>query len=560
MSGRHYLTTSIPYVNAPPHLGFALEAVQADVFARYHRLRGADTRLLSGTDDNGLKNVLAAERAGVPVRELVDGNARAFEALGPALDLSYDDFIRTSADARHLVGVRRLWEVLDRRGDIYKRHYEGLYCVGCEQFYTPDELVQGRCPDHGTLPETVREENYFFRLSRYQEPLQSLLASGRLRIIPEARRNEVLALVARGCRTSASPAAGSGRRGWGIEVPGDPRQVMYVWFDALANYITALGYGAPSGPLAPLLPGAPEGPTRGRRGRRGRRGWRPLPALLGGGGVEGARHRQGHPALPRRLLAGHAPLRRRAPAGHHLRPRLPHRGRAEAEQVPGERGRPPGAGRALRGGRRALLAAAGRAPRRGRGLHRRAPGGALHRRPGQRPGQPPAAHGEHGAALPPGGDPGPPGAAPGGCPRCEVAAVATAAVAALHEALARYDPQSALGALWEVVARANRYVEETAPWTLAPAAPERARRRPVGISTGCWSPWWRPCAWSGRACAPSSPVRPAPSWPSSGQAPAPRWEEGLRWGAAPGAPPTGRVQAPRPLFPRLAGDVAILRA
>ena len=277
MSGRHYLTTSIPYVNAAPHLGHALEFVQADVFARYRRLQGADTRLQSGTDDNSLKNVLAAEQAGTPVRELVDGYATVFRGLQDALGVQYDDFIRTSADARHLVGVRRLWETIDRRGDIYKRHYEGLYCVGCEQFYTPDELAQGRCPDHGTLPETVREENYFFRLSRYQEPLQSLLASGRLRIIPAARRNEVLALVGRGLQDFSISRSRDRARGWGIEVPGDPRQVMYVWFDALANYITALGYGAPDGapsgwPTAPPMGALPEAAlSTGATGRRGRR-------------------------------------------------------------------------------------------------------------------------------------------------------------------------------------------------------------------------------------------------------------------------------------------------
>ena len=272
MSGRHYLTTSIPYVNAAPHLGHALEFVQADVFARYRRLLGADTRLQSGTDDNSLKNVLAAEQAGVPVRELVDGYATVFRGLQDALGVQYDDFIRTSADARHLVGVRRLWETIDRRGDIYKRHYEGLYCVGCEQFYTPDELVQGRCPDHGTLPETVREENYFFRLSRYQEPLQSLLASGRLCIIPDRAAQRGAGPGGRGLQDFSISRSRDRARGWGIEVPGDPRQVMYVWFDALANYITALGYGAPYG--APELAAPP----------MGARGAAPLPALLGRGG------------------------------------------------------------------------------------------------------------------------------------------------------------------------------------------------------------------------------------------------------------------------------------
>ncbi len=294
MSAPLYITTSIPYVNAAPHLGHGLEFVQADVFARYHRLRGADTRLLSGTDDNSLKNVRAAERAGVPVRDLVDGYAAVFRDLLGALDVAPDDFIRTSADPRHREGVNRLWEVLDRKGDIYRRHYRGLYCVDCEQFYTPDELADGRCPDHGTAPEVVEEENHFFRLSRYGEALTRVLDSGRLRIIPESRAQRGPAPSSAGGLQDFSISRSRARaRGWGIAVPGDPEQVMYVWFDALANYITALGYGA----------------------RRRPGGDAPYAALLDRrtGRTSGARHRQGHPALPRRLLAGDAPGRRASP-------------------------------------------------------------------------------------------------------------------------------------------------------------------------------------------------------------------------------------------------------
>jgi len=193
-----YVTTSIPYVNAAPHVGHALEFAQADAVARYYRLQGHDVRLLSGTDDNSLKNVLAAEREGVPVRELVDRYAGAFQDLAAALGVSNDDFIRTSADPRHLAGVRQLWRALDDNGDLYKRAYEGLYCVGCEQFYTEEELEDGRCPEHGTPPELVREENYFFRLSRYAEPLARLVETREIEIVPESRRNEVRAFIARG--------------------------------------------------------------------------------------------------------------------------------------------------------------------------------------------------------------------------------------------------------------------------------------------------------------------------------------------------------------------------
>jgi methionyl-tRNA synthetase len=161
-----YVTTAIPYVNAEPHLGFALELVQADVLARYHRLCGDDTWFLTGTDENSLTNVLAAEREGLPVRALVDRNAAAFQSLTARLNISNDDFIRTATDPRHLIGAQRFWEACVRAGDVYRRSYRGLYCVRCERFYTTDELVEGRCPEHGIPPEPVEEENYFFRLSR----------------------------------------------------------------------------------------------------------------------------------------------------------------------------------------------------------------------------------------------------------------------------------------------------------------------------------------------------------------------------------------------------------
>jgi methionyl-tRNA synthetase len=240
---RHYITTTIPYVNARPHLGFALELVQADALARHHRHRGDEVRLLSGTDDNSLKNVLAAEAAGLDVRTLVDRNADAFAALRGPLALSFDDFIRTSSDPRHRVGVERLWRRCAAAGDLYRKAYEGLYCVGCEQFYTPDELPAGRCPEHGTEPERIAEENWFFRLSRYTDRLHDLIAGGHLRVEPAARRNEVLALIAGGLRDFSVSRGGTRARGWGIPVPDDPGQVVYVWWDALGNYVTSLGYG-----------------------------------------------------------------------------------------------------------------------------------------------------------------------------------------------------------------------------------------------------------------------------------------------------------------------------
>ncbi|SFF51332.1 methionyl-tRNA synthetase [Actinacidiphila alni] len=244
----YYVTTTIPYVNARPHLGFALELVQADVLARHRRRAGHPVRFLSGTDDNSLKNVLAAEAEGVPVQQFVDRNAAAFAALRAPLALSFDDFIRTSSDPRHRTGVEALWRRCAAAGDLYRKHYEGLYCVGCEQFWTPEELVDGRCPEHGTVPRPVAEENWFFRLSQYGDRLRALITSGRLRVEPAARRNEVLALIDGGLRDFSVSRSVARARGWGIPVPDDPDQVVYVWWDALGNYVTALGYGsAPEG-------------------------------------------------------------------------------------------------------------------------------------------------------------------------------------------------------------------------------------------------------------------------------------------------------------------------
>jgi methionyl-tRNA synthetase len=245
MTRRCNLTTAIPFINAPPHLGFALELVQADAIARHRRARGWEVRFQTGTDDHSLKNVHAAEAAGLPVRELVDANASAYAALADPLRLSFDDFIATSADRRHRAGVERLWRACAAAGDLYRKPYHGRYCIGCEQFYADADLTaEGRCPEHGLVPEPVEEDNWFFRLSTYQEPLRDLIASGRLRIQPESRRNEALAFVAGGLEDFSVSRSAGRARGWGIPVPDDPAQVIYVWFDALANYVTAPGYGA----------------------------------------------------------------------------------------------------------------------------------------------------------------------------------------------------------------------------------------------------------------------------------------------------------------------------
>lgn len=239
-----YITTAIPYVNAPPHVGFALEIVEADALARFYRLSGDIVRFQAGTDENSIKNVQAAYRAGVPVAELVERNAARFLALKESLELSFDDFIRTSADARHRRGVERLWRACYENGDIYKRSYQGLYCSGCEQFYKPNELYNGCCPEHGTTPEAIEEENWFFRLSRYRSQLQDLYARAEIQIVPHSRRNEILAWIEEELEDFSVSRSARRAHGWGIPVPDDPDQVIYVWFDALGNYLTALGYGS----------------------------------------------------------------------------------------------------------------------------------------------------------------------------------------------------------------------------------------------------------------------------------------------------------------------------
>jgi methionyl-tRNA synthetase len=234
-----FISTSIPYVNAAPHLGHTLEFVQADVLARRHRLLGDKVFFLSGTDENSLKNVRSAEKAGVPVMDLVTDNFKKFLELKDLLNISLDDFIRTTEE-RHFKGAQKLWEVCEK--DIYKKKYSGLYCVGCEEFYKEEELVDGLCPDHKVKPELIEEENYFFKLSNYQEEIKELIEKDIVKIIPESKKNEVLSFINSGLQDFCISRSSERAKGWGIDVPGDSTQKMWVWFDALSNYINALGY------------------------------------------------------------------------------------------------------------------------------------------------------------------------------------------------------------------------------------------------------------------------------------------------------------------------------
>jgi len=238
-----FITVAIPYVNSTPHLGYAFELIEADLAARARRALGEPVRFLGGTDDYSLKNVLAAEAAGEPTQDFVDRHAEQFAGLAGPLAISFDDFIQTSSDPRHQPAVERLWRACADSGDLYRRDYEGVYCVGCEQFYDPDELKDNHCPEHATPLEQVVETNWFFRLSRYGDRLVELIESNELQVDPAQFRNEILAFLRSGVRDISVSRSTDRARGWGIPVPDDPTQVIYVWFDALTNYISALDYG-----------------------------------------------------------------------------------------------------------------------------------------------------------------------------------------------------------------------------------------------------------------------------------------------------------------------------
>ncbi len=245
MNKKIYIITAIPYVNAAPHVGHALELVESDALARFWRASEYETFWSWGADENSLKNVQAAEREGLPVQKLVDKYSKAFLDLEAPLNLTFDVFNRTSTEA-HFRGAQKVWE-LCKPEDIYKKKYRGLYCVACEQFYTESELIDGKDPEHGLIPEVVEEENYFFKLSNYQKFLEDLIGSDKLKIVPQSRKNEVLSFIKGGLKDFSISRSRERARGWGVPVPGDESQVMYVWFDALVTYLTALGF--PNGNL-----------------------------------------------------------------------------------------------------------------------------------------------------------------------------------------------------------------------------------------------------------------------------------------------------------------------
>jgi methionyl-tRNA synthetase len=242
MSSRpFYLTTTLPYVNADPHIGFALEVVQADAFARMKRLQGDEVFYFLGTDEHGQKIFQAAEKNGKDVKEYVDFYAEEVQKLVQALDLQIDARWRTT-DPAHKAAAQEMWKRCAAAGDIYKKTYTGTYCVGCEAYKTAKDLTEeGKCVIHPNLsPETISEENYFFRYSKYQKDLLEYLENADC-VIPEWRRQEAINFVKEGLE-DFSISRDKSRLSWGVPVPGDDTQVMYVWFDALTSYLSVLGW------------------------------------------------------------------------------------------------------------------------------------------------------------------------------------------------------------------------------------------------------------------------------------------------------------------------------
>lgn len=237
---KFYITTSIPYTNAPPHIGFALEAIQADVLARYQRSLKDDVFFLTGTDEHGLKTLRAAEKAGKETLEFADEISGKFRELTKVLNISNDDFIRTTDEKRHLPTVYKLWNKFVENKDIYKKKYKGFYCPGCEAFKTQKELVDNKCVIHQKEVEEIEEENYFFKLSKYFSQIKNLIEKDKLKIIPESRKNEILNMIDQGLEDVSFSR--SKEKYWGWPVPGDDSQNLYVWQDALPNYISAIGY------------------------------------------------------------------------------------------------------------------------------------------------------------------------------------------------------------------------------------------------------------------------------------------------------------------------------
>ena len=316
---RFYVTTPIYYVNSTPTLGHAYTTIAADILTRHHRQRGDETYFLTGVDEHADKVARVAAEQGLEPQEYADRIVGAWQELPRRLNAVNDFFIRTS-DEGHKRFVQDFLQRIYDNGDVYEDVYAGWYCVGCEAFKTEAELVDGKCPDHGTEPEWLEEKNWFFRLSAYQDRLLQLYDERPDFVLPSFRYNEARSFIAGGLRDFSISRA---TQTWGVPIPWDPEQVAYVWADALVNYRSALSYAPGREPRALLAGGAPAG--------------------------------EGHPALPLRLLAGAPALGGRGTAEAALRARVPELRQPQDVEVARQRHQPARARRRLRRRRRALL-------------------------------------------------------------------------------------------------------------------------------------------------------------------------------------------------------------
>ncbi len=506
--GRFYVTTPIYYTNDAPHVGSAYTTVNADALARWHRLVGDDVLFLTGTDEHGQKVADAAARGGLSPRELADRNAARFQEAWDAISISYDDFIRTTEE-RHYASVQAFLSTIHENGYIYKGVYQGLYCVSCEDYYTYEASDAGRCPIHGKELVAMEEENWFFRLSAFQERLLEHYESHPGFVTPETKRNEALAFIRGGLhdisitRTSID---------WGVPVPWDREHVFYVWYDALINYLTAIGYGVDAGVGRALV--AREPPP----------------------------HRQGDHPLPLRVVAGDADGRRPRAAPPRPRARLAAHRRPEARQDHGRRGRGADlrhlADRArarVRGRPAALLPAArDRAGQRRRVLPRG------DRRSATTPTWPTtSATSCRGSprswalsARGSGPAPGDGGHLPG---------VIDDAVRESRAAWDRFAPHDALEATWWIIGAANAHLEANEPWRKEAGRRGRrgARRRARGAARR------RGAGVTGDAVGLRRDLAPDRDCP--GRRPTRPLEAAVRWGGYPGGL---RVERGEPLFPR----------
>ena len=506
-----YITTPIYYPNDRLHIGHTYTTVAADALARYHRLRGDETWLLTGTDEHGQKIERAARKAGKEPLEYIDPIVAATRELWRRLHISYDDFIRTT-EPRHTQRVQAIFQRLYDQGDIYKGVYEGLYCTSCEAYYTESELLDGRrCPVHETPVERLQEESYFFRLSKYAQPLLEHIERHPDFIQPPARRNEVVAFIRQGLQ-DLSVSRTSFR--WGIPVPFDPDHVIYVWIDALANYITALGW--PDGELyrrfwpadvhligkdilrfhaiiwPALLMALGEPLPRRVYGH----GW-----LLIDGGKIGKSRAGGQVIDPVQLIEkyGVDPVRyfllREVPFGED--------GAYSEEAL-------------VRRINTDLANDLGNLAWRTTGMIERFLDGRIPERPGN------ASDGV-------------------------LAAAARETAARVEAALEGFDLPAALQAIWELIGRANKYIDEQAPWALRRAG-DTERLAAVLYDVA------ETARVVGVLLSPFLVETPSRLWTQLGLGAdyRPRsWQDGLEWGQL---PPGARVVRDRPLFPRIEED------